>query len=388
MPQLVIYFGDPSGLKTILPDGIASTLAFGSPTVSHADTTVSPDAIASTLAFGSPTVTPGAVTFNPTGLASTLAFGSPTIASISDVNPTGIASTLAFGLPVVSHADATIIPTGISSTLGFGSPTITPTSEIILTGIASTLGIGEPDILAINEVLPSGLASTFAFGSPLFSTINEIFPKGRPTNIRFGNANVALMSYVLPTGVASTIQFGTLSTYQYQEIRPKAIAPTTRFGRFEAIYIEKPDTLPISVQEAVFEDSVLKLTLKETRRGDDINDLLQKFANHVKLEVVLDAMPGAVQVTREGFVEEFFGKYAIKETGSGLLVGLFKSVGGVMKPISPGIINEIRILQGQKGIEMIPPKGWEIIDDVDIQARYNVGMSPNFVAVAIRYIGI
>lgn len=137
-----------------------------------------------------------------------------------------------------------------------------------------------------------------------------------------------------------------------------------------------------------FQESILQLTVKEIYRDRKGFDILQKLANHLKIEVDSNKLSGVVQITREGFLDEFFGRYAVKETGSGQMIGLVKSVSGVMKFISPGLPNEIRILVGQKGVEMVPPKGWEIIDDVDIQNRYNIGNSPNWLTAAIRYVGI
>ena len=238
-----------------------------------------------------------------------------------------------------------ISPTGIASTLAFGSPTLTPGDvSILATGIASTLAFGSLEIATTQTILPNGIASTVAFGSPTFS--------------------------------------------QYLSIYPKSINPTTRFGNFQALYIPKPDVPPIAVREVEFTDSILKLTVKEVYRGRPFFDLLQKVANHVVVEVVEDEIPGAIKIIREGFLAELGSRYAIKETGSGLLIGLFKSNNGVMKFISPGLPSEIRILVGQKGVEMVPPKGWEIVGDADIQARYNSGNSPNWIAAAIRYVGI
>lgn len=141
-------------------------------------------------------------------------------------------------------------------------------------------------------------------------------------------------------------------------------------------------------QKPNFEESILTVTVKEMYRDRTGFDLIQKLANHLKIEVDLNQLSGVVQITREGFLDEFFGRYALKENGSGALIGLIKSVNGVMRPISPGIPNEIRILEGEAGVELVPPKGWEIIDDVAIQSRYNIGNSPNWRIAAIRYIGI
>lgn len=86
--------------------GIASTEAFGSPTLTTGPVTVSPSGIASAEAFGTATVTAGGTVVSPSGIASAEAFGTATVTvggpAGQTVSPTGIASAGAFGTATVA----------------------------------------------------------------------------------------------------------------------------------------------------------------------------------------------------------------------------------------------------------------------------------------------
>jgi hypothetical protein len=91
-------------------------------TYTEAGQSITPTGIASGLAFGSPTVTPGAVSILPTGIASGLAFGSHVIsqAGAQSITPTGIATDEAFGSPTVTPGVATIIPALVLDSFALG----------------------------------------------------------------------------------------------------------------------------------------------------------------------------------------------------------------------------------------------------------------------------
>lgn len=136
-------------------------------------------------------------------------------------------------------------------------------------------------------------------------------------------------------------------------------------------------------------DSFIRLSLKEISTDDEFYTVLEKIVNHLQISFVnLGASENGISITREEFLDSFVGTYTIKETGSGLTVGLFKNVEGVLIPVSFVLPGEIRLLQGGETGELIPPKGWEIVDDEEIQHRYNIGTSPNWKVAAIRYTGI
>lgn len=90
-------------------------------------TITTPTSIASSEAFGSPTVTPGAVTITtPTSIASSEAFGSPAITTLATINtPTSIVSGEAFGSPTVTPGAVTISMNSINSAEAFDNPTVT-----------------------------------------------------------------------------------------------------------------------------------------------------------------------------------------------------------------------------------------------------------------------
>lgn len=163
---------------TVLPTGIASTVAFGTPTLSPGAVSLSPSGIASTVAFGTPTVSSGASTVSPTGIASTAAFGSPTLTpGAVAVSPTGIASTAALGSPTLSPGAVTLTVSGIDSTVAFGTPTLSIAGLVLPTGIASTVSFGTPTLTPGAVTLTvSGIASTLSFGTVVLTRISPALP--------------------------------------------------------------------------------------------------------------------------------------------------------------------------------------------------------------------
>lgn len=187
----------PTGAQTVQPTGMASTLAFGSPTVQTDAQILSPPSLPSTLAFGAPTVAPGAVAVEPTGLPSAVTFGSPEVVpGAVVVLPPAIASTLAFGAPTVTAGGLVLQPTGMPSTLAFGGPTITPGTVVVApTGLASALAFGGPTIVAgAVTILPPSIASTLAFGAPTIQNY-VLLPPGIPSSLAFGGPTVQIITF-------------------------------------------------------------------------------------------------------------------------------------------------------------------------------------------------
>lgn len=154
----------------ILPGGISSLRAVGTPTVISGGQTVSPSGIASSGAFGTASVSRGPVTVPPSGIASAQAFGTPTVARITHVSPTGIASSTAFGTTKVTLGKI-VHSTGIPSAevVGFKKKTK------VIRSRASTV------------VSPTGITSAGAFGTPTVTTsVVYIFPTGIPSAETFG----------------------------------------------------------------------------------------------------------------------------------------------------------------------------------------------------------
>lgn len=134
-------------------------------------------------------------------------------------------------------------------------------------------------------------------------------------------------------------------------------------------------------------DSFLQLTIKEIETDDPFYDTLQKIRDHLQISFTNPGAGGLV-ITREGFNDAFVGTYTIRETGSGALIGAFKAVGDSLVPITFSLPNEIRIVEGSGTGEFQPPAGWEIHPDEQVQNKYNIGTSPNWLFAAVRYIGI
>lgn len=136
-------------------------------------------------------------------------------------------------------------------------------------------------------------------------------------------------------------------------------------------------------------DSFIRVSLKEISVDDPFYPTLQKLAAHLQVSFVnMGASENGISITREEFVDAFVGTYTIREDGSGKTIGLFKNVEGILRPLSFALPGEIRLLRGGEIGELIPPAGWRIVPDEDIQRRYNIGTSPNWKVAAIEYIGI
>ena len=136
-------------------------------------------------------------------------------------------------------------------------------------------------------------------------------------------------------------------------------------------------------------DSFIRVSLKEIEKTDPFYETLQKLVNHIQISVVnVGAAESGIAVVREDFLDAFVGTYAIREDGSGKTIGLFKNVDGILRPIRFPLPGEIALLRGGEVAELVPPAGWRIVEDEDIQRRYNIGASPNWKVAAIEYIGI
>jgi chitodextrinase len=116
------------------PAGIASTNAFGTPSVSRVSAfSIAPAAIPRTNAFGAPSFTfsfPTAFSIAPAGIASTTAFGVLSAARVSafSLAPSAIPSTTAFGTLAASFAlpfEFALAPSAIPSAARFGTLTFT-----------------------------------------------------------------------------------------------------------------------------------------------------------------------------------------------------------------------------------------------------------------------
>lgn len=115
--------------------------------------------------------------------------------------------------------------------------------------------------------------------------------------------------------------------------------------------------------------------------------LFSKFLSHINATIANEGTHG-VMVYREGFTDVYSGEYYMSENGGRIFQGMRKIVDGKPEQVRPALIGEMAILLGSGVTELKPPKGWQIIDDSDIQNRYNIGNPPFWKAVAIKYIGI
>lgn len=153
----------PSGPAFVLPVGIASGEALGTPTVvvHGLPQTIAPTGIASGAVFGATVVHGPAQTIAPTAIASSQALGALVVRRILVIRPSGIPSGEAFGrkkphLPTLQRlrtTTATIRPAGIPSAQAVGTPTVSPGRVVIVpVGIQSAesfglSGFGRPFII-------------------------------------------------------------------------------------------------------------------------------------------------------------------------------------------------------------------------------------------------
>lgn len=135
-------------------------------------------------------------------------------------------------------------------------------------------------------------------------------------------------------------------------------------------------------------DSFVEVSLKEVDKTDPFYDYLQKVADHINITLKNPGAASGISVIRDNFTDTFVGPYAIKENGSGITQGLFKDVGGVLVQIALPLLGEIKIIKSGGIGPAVAPDGWQIVQDAQIQSRYNVGTAPNWKAFAIEYIGI
>ena len=182
--------------QTVSPNGIASTVAFGTAQINR---TVPTTGIDSTVAFGTASVSVASATqtLSPSGIASAVAFGT---AQLNITVPTeGIASTNTFG---TAQLNQTLTTTGIASTVAFGTASVLSSQTVTATGIDSTTTFGTAQVnLSLSA---TGITSTNAFGTAKLNL--GISLTGIASTNAFGTA--LLTVFVPVTGIPSTTTLG------------------------------------------------------------------------------------------------------------------------------------------------------------------------------------
>jgi hypothetical protein len=233
-PILVVPSG--GGDQSITATGIASTVAFGSATITPGAVSITATGLASTVAFGSATITPGAVAITAQGLPSAVAFGSATVSpGAVAIAATGLASTVAFGSATITAGAVAITATGLASTVAFGSATIVGEGSVVALGLASTVAFGSATITpGPVAITATGLASTVAFGSATVFSGQAILATGLPSAVAFGSPTLTPGAVAITaTGLASTVAFGSATIVQpgaTQAITATGLASTVAFG--------------------------------------------------------------------------------------------------------------------------------------------------------------
>jgi hypothetical protein len=194
--------------RVLIPSGIASGQAFGTPSLTPGSVTIFPTGIASAQSVGSP-ILHSTAAIAPSGIASAQALGTPTLHSTASISPSGIASAQAFGTPVVSSG-GTIAPSGIASAQAFGTPVLAPGAVLIVPiAIASGQVFGVAVIASSSVTLvPSGIASAQAFGNPTLHDVARIAAVAINSAEVFGSTALINQQFILPGGIASGQAFG------------------------------------------------------------------------------------------------------------------------------------------------------------------------------------
>jgi hypothetical protein len=131
----------PSGAT---PDGIAATVALGTPTTSL-NLSAAPTGQAHTLALGVPTVSIPAAA--PTGIAIASAAGTPSASYNLATAPSGIALSVSLGVPTPGSQSGGVAPAGIALTAALGTPATAYNLTTSPAGIARTVALGPPSTL-------------------------------------------------------------------------------------------------------------------------------------------------------------------------------------------------------------------------------------------------
>jgi hypothetical protein len=137
----------------------------------------SPIGIASSEAFGTPTVSLGGIIATPTGIASVEQFGTPTVNTVLTATPVGIGSGEVFGVPAVSTR-ITVSPQSVVSGEGFGVPTVSTHLTVTLQGISSAESFGVPTLTTHLTSSPQSISSGEVFGTPVVTLGSAPHPPG------------------------------------------------------------------------------------------------------------------------------------------------------------------------------------------------------------------
>lgn len=255
-PILHIEYSTGGSPVSILPTGIASAEAFGSPTVSIS-AAIAPSGIPSTEqfgsasvvshyevastgipsqeAFGEPSVVPGGVYVSVQGVPSAEQFGQPTItAGFSAILPAGIPSQEAFGTPGVPVGGVTVSAQGIASAETFG----TPSTRLGIQGssIASAEAFGTPTVsVGARALQPTSIASLEAFGQAALAVGPiAVYPTGIDSAEAVGTPalnNLPPPTYVTPAGIVSGEAHGTpVLAVGGVGLSPAGVASAEAFG--------------------------------------------------------------------------------------------------------------------------------------------------------------
>ena len=147
-----LYDDGTGSADTILPTGVPTEEAFGTPAIDTNSVDVAPTSIPSETAFGTPSLT-GAAVLTPSGIPSETSTGNPAITTGEVyIEPEAIPSLEAFGLPTVSVGVLFITPIGLASAEELGTPEIKLFVQYMTpTGIQTAEVLGRPSISGGDE---------------------------------------------------------------------------------------------------------------------------------------------------------------------------------------------------------------------------------------------
>lgn len=133
-------------------------------------------------------------------------------------------------------------------------------------------------------------------------------------------------------------------------------------------------------------DTFIQVTLKESSEDDCLNDILNGVVDRLQFSLVTPGSPG-IAICRGDVTDTFVEDYCIRENGSGTTVGLFKRINGRLEQVKLAIPGELALIQGSGLSKIDVPVGWTLVEDENLQQKYNIGSSPNWEVALIKYIG-
>lgn len=153
---------------TIIPSGIPTGEAVGTPAILGGGFIILPSSIASAEQVVSPSVLPGNASISPTSIGSGEALGTPRIVTGGVViAPSSVASGESVGTPSLIPGSVNVRPVAIATAELLGLPSLVPSNTIVVESIAGAEALGFPVLVPSTWfIIPSAVDSQEVLGLP------------------------------------------------------------------------------------------------------------------------------------------------------------------------------------------------------------------------------